>query len=49
MLEEMRERKIDNYARTIQKAFQKYFNRQKIDKQKMEASGKELSSFLDMI
>jgi len=39
MLEETRERKIDNYARVIQKAFQKYYNQQKIDKQKMEASG----------
>jgi hypothetical protein len=39
-LEETRERKIDHYARVIQKAFQRYFNKQKFLKQKEQAAGK---------
>ena len=40
LLEEQRDKKIDNYARVIQKSFQKYFNRQKFLRQKEEAAGK---------
>merc|ERR550539_1654389 len=36
--EETRERKFDSYARLIQKAFKKHFSRQKLMKQKEEAS-----------
>ena len=39
LLEETRERKFDSYARLIQKAFKKHFSRQKLLKQKEEASG----------
>lgn len=38
LLEEMRERKFDSYARVIQKAFRKYHARQQYFKQKEEAS-----------
>ena len=40
LLEEQREKKFDHYARIIQKAFKKYFQQQKLQKQKEEASGK---------
>ena len=40
LLEEQREKKFDHYARVIQKAFQKHFNQQKLQKQKEQASGK---------
>ena len=40
LLEEVRERKFDHYARVIQKAFRKYFSRRKLMKQKEEAAGK---------
>jgi hypothetical protein len=43
LLEETRERKIDHYARVIQKAFQQYFNKQKFLRQKEEAAGIFLS------
>ena len=38
MLEEMRERKYNEYARIIQKAFKKHFARRQRDKEKLEAS-----------
>jgi len=38
LLEETRDKKIDSYARVIQKSFQKYFNRQKFLRQKEEAA-----------
>ncbi|XP_068083790.1 unconventional myosin-Ie [Anabrus simplex] len=38
MLEELRERKFNQYARIIQKAFKKYFARRQNEKQKDEAS-----------
>lgn len=38
MLEESRERKFDHYARVIQKAFKKYFSKQRYLKEKMAAS-----------
>ena len=39
LLEEQRDKKIDNYARVIQKSFQKLFNKQKFLRQKEEAAG----------
>ena len=41
LLEEMREKRFDQYARVIQKAFKRYFNSQMLLKQKEEAAGKE--------
>lgn len=38
LLEEQREKKFDFYARVLQKAFQRYFNRQKFLRQKEEAA-----------
>ena len=38
MLEEARDRKVDYYARVLQKAFQKHFNEQKVLRQKEEAA-----------
>ncbi|EEB13134.1 myosin Ie, putative [Pediculus humanus corporis] len=38
MLEEMREKKYNDYARIIQKAFKKHFARRQRDKEKLEAS-----------
>jgi len=38
LLEEVRERKFDNFARLIQKAFRKYFSRQKLLRQREEAA-----------
>lgn len=38
LLEEMRERKYDGYARVIQKAFRRYFARQQYQRQKEQAS-----------
>ncbi|XP_063601194.1 unconventional myosin-Ie-like [Penaeus indicus] len=38
MLEESRERKFDHYARVIQKAFRKYFSKQRYLKEKVAAS-----------
>jgi len=38
LLEEMRERKFDSYARMIQKAFRKHFSQQMLLKQKEEAA-----------
>ncbi|KAG8231097.1 hypothetical protein J437_LFUL011176 [Ladona fulva] len=38
LLEEMRERKYNHFARVIQKAFKKYFARKKNDRQKEEAA-----------
>ena len=40
LLEDQRDKKIDYYARVIQKAFQKYFNRQKFLRQKEQAAGR---------
>ena len=37
-LEDCRDRKVDYYARVLQKAFQKHFNEQKILRQKEEAA-----------
>ena len=39
LLEEMRDQKIDYYARVIQKTFQKHFNQQKFFRQKEQAAG----------
>ena len=39
LLEEIRERKFDSFARLIQKAFRKYFSRQKLLRQREEAAG----------
>jgi len=38
LLEEVRERKFDQFARLIQKAFRKYFSRQKLLRQREEAA-----------
>ncbi|XP_046402866.1 unconventional myosin-Ie-like [Ischnura elegans] len=38
LLEEMRERKFNHYARIIQKAFKKYFNRKQNERQKEQAA-----------
>ena len=37
LLEERRDRKVDYYARVLQKAFQKHFNEAKIIRQKEQA------------
>ena len=38
LLEERREKKFDHYARVLQKAFKKYFNEQKLLREKEEAA-----------
>jgi myosin-1 len=40
MLEDQRDRRYNQYARVIQKAFKKYFARQQHDRQKEEAASK---------
>ena len=49
LLEETRERKFDSYARLIQKAFKKHFSRQKLMKQKEEASGIYFESIVTIL
>jgi myosin heavy subunit len=40
MLEDQRDRRYNQYARVIQKAFKKYFARRQHDRQKEEAASK---------
>ena len=40
LLEEMRERKYDHFARVIQKAFSRYFARKQHVRQREQAAGK---------
>ena len=40
LLEEMRDKKFDHFARVIQKAFKKYFTSQLLLKQKDDAAGR---------
>ena len=46
LLEEMRERRYDHYARVIQKAFCRYFARRQRQKQREQAAGIIIPSFL---